>query len=298
MRRRRDPARTRFIVGFLAPAAILYVGFVGWPLVQALLLSLYRFRGVSARRKFIGFDNFKKLAGDDIFRGAMEHNLLLLFGAGVTIIVLALLLAHALRGGGRLAKTARAIYLFPQIVSAVVVAVLWQFIFNPTGLFNATLSGLHMESWTHAWLGESKWALAAVGVAFVWWALGFYVMLFEAGLKQIPEEITEAAALDGSLGWHRFRSITWPLLFSVKRIAVIYLIINSMNVFALVYLMSRGGPDHHSEVMLTYLYDQAFASSNFGYATAVAIGNFALIMVLTGIVMLVFRRNPVERQTA
>ncbi|CAN5711837.1 sugar ABC transporter permease [soil metagenome] len=273
---------------------ILYVGFVGYPLVQALILSLYRFRGVSARRKFIGFENFQKLWGDDIFRRAATNNLVLLAGAGITILVLALVLSHALRGGGRVAKAARAVYLFPQIVSLVVVAVLWQFIFNPTGLFNAGLEKAGLGNFTKAWLGESKWALAAVGVTFIWWAVGFYIMIFEAGLKQIPEEVNEAAALDGSLGWHRFKAVTWPLLWSIKRVAVIYLVINTMNVFALVFLMTRGGPDHASEVMLTHLYDQAFVNSSFGYATAVAIGNFVVVMLLTSVVLFAFRRNPVE----
>ncbi|RYG47597.1 sugar ABC transporter permease, partial [bacterium] len=124
--------------------------------------------------------------------------------------------------------------------------------------------------------------------------VGFYIMLFEAGLKQVPEEVNEAAALDGSLGWHRFRNVTWPLLWSVKRVAVIYLVINSMNVFALVFLMTRGGPDHASEVMLTHLYEQAFVNSSFGYATAVAIGNSFVVMALTLLILFVFRRNPVE----
>ncbi|RYG34179.1 sugar ABC transporter permease, partial [bacterium] len=234
------------------------------------------------------------LWADDIFRRAVTNNLLLLVGAGATILVLALLLSHALRGGGRMAKVARAVYLFPQIISLVVVAVLWQFIFNPTGLFNAGLDKLGLGNLSKPWLGESKWALPAVGVTFIWWAVGFYIMLFEAGLKQVPEEVNEAAALDGSLGWHRFRHVTWPLLWSVKRVAVIYLVINSMNVFALVFLMTRGGPDHSSEVMLTHLYEQAFVNSSFGYATAVAIGNFFVVMALTLLILFVFRRNPVE----
>lgn len=294
MKRRRDPARTRFIVAFLAPAVLLYVGFVGYPLIQALILSLYRFRGVSARRKFVGLENFDRLLKDDIFHRAVKNNLVLLAGAGITILVLALLISHALKGGGRVAKAARAVYLFPQIISIVVVAVLWQFIFNPTGLFNGGLSKLGLESWTKPWLGDSKWALPAVAVTFVWWALGFYIMLFEAGLKQVPDEVNEAAALDGSLGWHRFKNVTWPLLWSVKRVAVIYLVINAMNVFALVFLMTRGGPDHASEVMLTHLYTQAFENSTFGYATSVAIGNFVVVMALTLLIGFVFRKNPVE----
>jgi N-acetylglucosamine transport system permease protein len=291
---RRDRARTRFIISFLAPAVLLYAGFVVYPLIQALVLSLYRFRGVSRKKTFIGSENFQTLWNDDVFRRSALHNLALFACAGIVILLLALAVSHAVRGQGAIAKTARAVYLFPQIVSLVVVAVLWQFIFNPTGLLNSGLNRIGLDVDALPWLGNGTWALAAVGVAFVWWAAGFYIMLFEAGLKQIPQEVDEAAALDGSLGWHRFRTVTWPLLWSVKRIAVIYLVINTMNVFALVFLMTRGGPDHASEVMLTHLYEQAFVNSSFGYATAVAIGNFLVVMAMTLLILLVFRKNPVE----
>jgi N-acetylglucosamine transport system permease protein len=273
---------------------LLYFGFVLYPLVQALILSLYKFRGVSRKRTFIGAGNFQTLLSDQIFVKSALHNVLLFAGSSIVIISAAVFLAHLLRAGGRAAKLARAVYLFPQIISLVVVAVLWQFILNPKGLLNAGLESAGLGRYALAWLGNGKWSLTAIGVTFVWWALGFYLMLFEAGLKQIPSEVNEAAELDGSTGLHRFALVTWPLLWSIKRIAVIYLVINTMNVFALAFLMTRGGPDRASEVMLTYLYEQAFANSSFGYATAVAVGNFVIVLVLTAAVGFAFRKNPAE----
>ncbi|MBC8063916.1 MAG: sugar ABC transporter permease, partial [Chlorobia bacterium] len=139
--------------------------------------------------------------------------------------------------------------------------------------------------------------LAAVGVAFVWYALGFYIMLFGAGLKQIPDEVNEAAHLDGSGGLHKFRTITWPLLWSVKRIATIYIVINVLNIFALVWVMTGGGPNRATETLLTLLYKSAFGESQFGYGTSVAVMNFVLAMVLAAILMFVFRKNPEERRS-
>lgn len=292
--RRRNAERRLFIAAFLAPAVFVYGGFVIWPLLQALRFSLFRWRGVSIRRTFVGAGNYDQLLGDAAFGTALRNNLGLLLGVGVAIVALALLIAHGVRGKGRLPGFLRGIYLFPQMVSLVVVAVMWQFIFNPQGLLNAGLRQLGLGGLTRTWLGESAWALPAVGVAFVWTAIGFYIMLFAAGLESIPAEVNEAAELDGSQGWHRFRTVTWPLLWTVKRTAVVYLAINVMNTFALVYLMTRGGPDRRSEVMLTYLYEQAFVNSQFGYATALAVGNFVVVMALSLLILFIFRRNPIE----
>ncbi len=291
MRRR---GRTAFIVAFLSPAVLVYVGFVLWPLVQALVFSTYQWRGLSTRRTFVGGGNFRNLANDQVFWQAVRNNLWLFVVGGAITLAIAVCIAHAMHGGGRLSRFLRSVYLFPQIISTVVVAVLWQFIFNPQGLLNAGLERVGLGGWTHAWLGESAWSLRAVGVAFVWYAVGFYIMLFAAGLQGIPQEVTEAAELDGSRGWHRFRTVTWPLLWSIKRVAVVYLAINVMNLFALVFLMTRGGPDQRSEVMLTYLYHQAFELSKFGYATALAVANFAVVMTLSLLILAYFRRNPVE----
>jgi ABC-type sugar transport system permease subunit len=111
-------------------------------------------------------------------------------------------------------------------------------------------------------------------------------------LQAVPKEVTEAAELDGSSGLHRFRRITWPMLWAIKRIAIVYIVINVMNVFALVYVMTEGGPDRATETMLTYLYKQGFKNFEFGYATAIAVANFVVAMALAFIVMAAFRRNP------
>lgn len=274
---------------------MLYALFVLFPLVQAFQLSLYRWRGVSQARRFVGFENFAKLLRDDVFLKALSHNLWLLIVGGVMLFVLGLSLAAAMQRNSRLVRATRALVLFPQVISLVVVAILWMFMYNPSyGLVNSGLKMAGLGSMVHAWLGESSTALPAVTVAFIWYALGFYVMLFAAGMKGIPAEVLEAADLDGSRGMHKFRTITWPLLWSVKRVAAVYVVVNVMNVFALVFLMTNGGPDRHTEVMLTYLYEQAFTNNQFGYATSLAVANFLVAMTLSGLIMLWLRRDPQE----
>lgn len=285
--------RAGFILAFLGPAVAVYGLFVVWPLAQAFLLSLYRWRGVSAKRTFVGLDNFKELVGDAAFGRALGNNLWLLLGAGLALFALAIVLALAMQRAGRLARSLRAVYLFPQVVSLVVVAVLWQFLYNPSfGLIDSGLRAVGSPTLERGWLGDLRTALPAVGVALVWYALGFYVMLFSTGLKQIPEEVMEAAELDGARGARLFWSVSWPLLWSVRRVAAVYVVITVMNTFALVHLMTAGGPDRRTEVMLTYLYEAAFENSKFGYATALAVANFAVAMALSMLLLWWTRRNP------
>lgn len=291
---RQRKGRAAFIIAFLAPAVLLYGGLVVYPFFRAIQFSAYDWSGLSNSVAFVGAENYKNLLADADFRQTVGNTLKLLFGAGFVTLVLAILISHGMQNQSRLSKSLRAVYLFPQVVSTVVAAVMWQFILNPQGLLNATLKSIGLERYSHTWLGESAWALPSVGVAFVWFIAGFYIMLFSAGLKGISEEVFEAAELDGSQGLHRFRRVTWPLLWSIKRVAIVYLIINVMNIFALVIIMTRGGPDRKSELLLTYLYEQAITNSQFGYATAIAVANFLIIMMLSLIVMVMFRRNPVE----
>ncbi len=291
----RDRSRTAFIVAFLSPAVLIYGLFVVWPLIQSFGLAATQMRGVSANRRFVGLDNFKKVWDDDIFRGAVGHNVWMLVFCGAALIALGVALAHAATGKGRTASLVRGIVLIPQAMSLVVVAILWMFLLNPSfGLVDRLLSLVGIGSPEQGLLGASRTALVCVGGAFVWYVLGFYILLFATGLQAIPADLHEAASLDGAQGWRKFRQVTWPLLWSVKRIAVTYLVIHVMNVFTLVYLMTQGGPDRATEVMLTYLYEQAFKNTQFGYATALAVINFVIAMLLSLAVLAWFRRSPEE----
>ncbi len=286
-------SRTSFVVAFLAPAASIYAIFVLWPLVATFQLSLYRYRGLSASKTWNFPENYKWLFENDLFWRTLKNNAFLLVFGGITILILSLLISHAMASTGRLSKVLRSVFLFPQIISVVVVAVIWQFIYNPShGLLNATIGLVQSETPKTGWIAQSNTALFAVTIAFIWWALGFYVMLFTAGLQSIPSEVTEAAELDGATGWNRFSRITWPMLWSIKRISAIYLLSNVLNVFALVFVMTQGGPDNATQTMLTFLYQTGFEQSHYGRASALAACNFVLALGLSGLLFFFTRRNP------
>jgi ABC-type sugar transport system permease subunit len=297
----RNRGRTAFIVTYLAPAALLYGVFVIWPVLQAIGFSLFKWSGLSSKKTFVGLDNFKQLFHDSVFWEALLHNAWIFVFGGGAILIVGIAVAHGTQGEGRLTKVLRSVYLFPNIMSLVVVAILWEFVYDPhiglvtslTNLFggsHASAPGAVVQNTSI--LGNPAKALPAVIITFVWFSVGFYIMLFSAGIRQIPQEVAEASKLDGAEGLFRFRKITLPLLWSVGRISVIYLVINTLNVFALVFLMTQGGPDRKTEVMLTYLYEQAFVNSDYGAATALAMANFVIVMAVSGVVLRLTRKDP------
>jgi len=291
----RTRGRTAFIVSYLAPAVLIYAVFVIWPVLQAFGFSLYKWSGVSQNKKFVGLDNFKQLFHDNVFWVALLHNAYIFMFGGFAILVIGLGVAHAMQGNGRATRALRSVYLFPNIMSLVVVAVLWGFLYHPRmGLLNALVDLFGKQKHPIDMMGTPGTALPGVIISFVWFAVGFYIMLFSAGIRQIPQEVVEASRLDGADGFFRFRKVTLPLLWSVGRIALVYLVINTLNVFALVFLMTidHGGPDRKTEVMLTYLYEQAFTNSDYGAATALAVANFVIVMSVSGLILRATRRDP------
>jgi N-acetylglucosamine transport system permease protein len=285
--------RNTFAALFLLPAVSLYAVLFLWPVVQALGISFFEWSGLSDERKFVGLANFQTLFKDEIFRRSLLNNLTIIAGGGFFILCLAVLLAHALQGASRMARVLRSVYLLPHIVSMTIVAVLWKFVYHPT-IGIATKVSTTVFGSSPVWLGDKKTALPAIILAFIWYGLGFYTMLFAAGIRSIPTEVMEAADLDGATGWRRFKLVTWPLLWSIKRMSIIHISIASMNIFALVRLMTEGGPDRQTEVMLTYLYEQAITNTDYGYATALATVNLVVVLLVAAAINWVFRRNPTE----
>ena len=296
--RKTDRKRTVFIVAYLAPAALFYLALVILPLIQAFQYSLYAWSGSSSRATFIGLQNFEKLFHDSQFWNALRHNVWIIFVGGFFIIAVSLGVAHLLSGKGTINRLLRGVVLFPQMMSLTIVAILWLFIYNyQSGLLNGTLVLLHLKGWRHTWLANPHYALAALTIAFAWYAVGFYAMLFSAGLSSIPTEVSEAAALDGATGWTKFVKITWDNLWAMKRIVAVHLTITVLNIFSLIYLTENVG-DPNTNVLLTYMYEKAFTDSELGYATAVAVANFIAAMLLSVIILKLIGRDPTEPRKA
>lgn len=281
---------------FLAPAVVLYAVFFVFPMAQAFYIALFRWRGLSMNREFVGIENFRRLLGDDgVFWQCLGHNLAFMVVSLAVIIPLGLFFAVMLSRKMKGAQTYRAIYLFPNVISVVAVAVLWSFVYHPTfGILNAGLKGIGLETPANGWLGDSGTALPSVIATSIWYSLGFYIVLLLAGVQSIPRTFYEAAEIDGAGGWQQFRHVTIPLVWEVLKLAVVYLIIHTLGIFGLVWVMTEGGPSNHTETLLTYLYRLAFQESNFGYATALGVVVFFVIFGISIACNRLMRRETVE----
>lgn len=301
VRRRRsaseDLTRPRgLIFWFLAPAVFLYAIFFVYPVFQSLIYSLYYGSPHAGTFRFAGLANFRRLfLEDDMFWTCVRHNFAFVFFSGALTLILGLTIALALTKIQRGRSAFRLIYLFPHVMSGVAVTILWSFIFNPSfGLLNGLLRSLGLDAVTRAWLGEPYTTIPALIVIHVWMSVGFYVVLFYAGLMRIPAEYQEAARIDGCGPFQEFWHVTLPLLSEVTRICTIYVTISGLGVFGLVFLVNEGHTNKYSDVMMTYLYEHAFKQGNFGYACAIAIVSLVMVLGCAAIVNKLFAGREVE----
>lgn len=303
--------RRLFILSFVAAPILLYAVFVISPYAQAFVIALTDWRGFSAEMTYIGFDNFTTLAADPVFWTALRHNLFLVVAIPVIVVILALFFSSAMHfggsGAGRGGRSAirgvlgsrfyQVVYFFPSVLSIAVVAVMWQFVYEPkNGLLNGFLSAVGLDGLRQVWLGDSSTALGSVTAVTVWASVGFYVVLFTAAMGTIPRELYEAALIDGAGRFQIFRMLTIPLIRDAIQVAVIYLVINALDTFALVQVLTvgPGGPDSSTEVIALYLFDNAFGYSKFGYASAIGVAMFLLTLVFTILAFRFSRRERVE----
>lgn len=289
----------RLIIPFLLPSVLLYFVFVLYPYASAMYTSLTVWHGYSADKKFVGLYNFQKMLNDDYFWNALSHNAEILIALPVITLAIALFFAFLftqVREGDRFHKLSQAYritYFFPQVMSAVAIAVLWSFIFHPTiGILNSALRLFGIAGPT--WLGSPSTSLVSILIVAVWSAVGFYMVLFIAGMQSISNEYYEAARIDGASGWSLFWGVTWPLLWDHTRTALVFISIGALDMFTLVQVLTEGGPNRSSDVMATYLYEVAFKDGEFGYSTALGVALFLITMAVAGIAFQLGRRERLE----
>lgn len=283
---RRD--QWKIIVPFLIPSLLIYVVFVLVPYFVGFMISFTRWTGTSLRMRWLGLYNYTVLVQDPHVWTALKNNLVFAFVGGALMLLLGMLVGNAL-SDSRLAGRHfyRTVFFFPHAMSVIAIAVLWMFIYNPQwGIFNGFLRLTGLGALAKPWLGETAYALPAVVVTHVWAHFGFYMVLFIAGIQQIPASLIEAATIDGASGRQVFRHIKLPLILEITKTALVFVIISGLNMFALVQVMTAGGPAHATETLGTYLYQKAFRENNFGYGSTVA----ALLFVVTLTISLSLQR--------
>lgn len=254
----------------LAPFAIAYLVFFLWPAIQTVYLSFTQ-SGLTDTRRFIGLGNYAELLTDDDFWGALGHTL---YFAALTVIPLTAiglglaLLVNRLLSRGRLrllGAIAQATFFLPYVLPVAVMTLIFGWILHPNlGIVNQ-LAGTN-----RAWFSDPDWAMPMVAIGTIWWTVGFNVLLFLAGLRSIPSDLYEAAALDGATAWATFRFITWRHLRPVTAMVLMLQLLASLKIFAQPYILTGGGPFNSTRVVLHYMYESAFTDQNVGYASAIA----------------------------
>lgn len=264
----------------IAPAFLLFGVFTLYPLLWSANISLTSWDGLNAVKHYVGLANYKNLFGDPEFRNSVKVTVLYVVGVTAASTVLGLGLALLLQKRARGASIYRTIFFSPVVTATVAAAVVWQLLFDPfSGFINVAARAIGLPGWN--WLSDPNLALAAVAVVGIWKRAGFAMVIYAAGLASLPTSCYEAAAIDGASGWKLLRHLTIPLLRPITSVVLITGVIDSVQVFDHIFVMTNGGPIGSTNVLALYLYNQGFRVFHLGYASAVGWVLFGIVLVVT-----------------
>jgi raffinose/stachyose/melibiose transport system permease protein len=267
--------------GFLLPALVIYLAVIVYPLVYSVWLSLHDWNGVSDTMTFVGLDNYRVLLNENrVFWVALRNTATWTVVALTVPTTLGLLLALALNRKLRGTAFYRSVYYFPAILSMSITGLIFTWIYHPTlGALNQTLEWLGLYDLQTAWLSEPSVALYAVMVAAAWHNTGLPMLLYLAGLQTIPQEVLEAAEVDGAGPVTRFFRVTLPMLRETTFVVLAITFINALKVYDIVYVMTFGGPANTTQVLGTWMYFLTYNFNRVGLGTAIAVILFGLTLI-------------------
>lgn len=260
--------RTRIVM--LLPALALFLIYIILPIFVTFYYSLTDYSGIG-KPVFVGIKNFSTLLKDKLFMNSVGNTFIVIGMILLLIIPLAFILALLINKQLQFAGFVKALNFAPFVVAPILVGLIWYFILDPTiGLVNNLLSLIGLESWTQEWIGGKSLTPFSIAFVYLWQVLGYYATIFLAGLKAIPNEINEASLIDGASSWQHIRYITIPMLKETTIIVVILIITGGFKIFETVQQLTGGGPNHLSDVLVTYMYHVTFTTSRYGYGMAIA----------------------------
>lgn len=288
--------RQRMEIGLLAgPAVLIFLAFVIFPVLMAAYYGFYKWKGFGPPTDFVGFENYLTILKDPTFLDALRHNgvivVLSLLLQGPAAVVLALLLNRRIRGRSLI----RVLIFVPYVIAEVIVGTGWSLMLQTSGAVNDLLGKIGLEGWAVDWLSDPKVAIWSLMLIITWKYIGFAVILFLAGLQSIPEELHEAAAIDGASYWQSQRAITLPLLGPTIRIWAFLSIIGSLQLFDLVYIIwgQYVAATAGTSTMATYMVANGRNAGNYGFGNAVAV----VLFVISLVIALTYQRFVLRRDT-
>lgn len=280
-RPRRWQPRAVFGMLLVAPALVAYTIFVLYPFLRTAYISLTNWNGFDPVPQFIGLDNYARLLQSEQFWTALGHNIFWIIFGSIGAIGLGLFLAVLVSSRPRGFHIFRTVYFMPQVLGPAIVGVIWLLIYAPRrGFLYHVGDTFGLDFLKRSLLANSQTALIGVLIASIWASIGFFFVIFLAGLQNVDRDLIDAAKVDGANDWQRFRHVTVPQLAHVITMVIALGMIGSLKVFDIVWAMTQGGPGNSSDVLGTYAYLEAFKQQNQGYGSAIVMVTSALALVL------------------
>ncbi|MFW5995484.1 MAG: carbohydrate ABC transporter permease [Spirochaetia bacterium] len=276
----------------ILPAALILATFQYLPALNVFQISLTDRLLLRPTSNFTGLENYMRLIEDARFWNAVWNTVYFVVASVPLQIALAVVLALLLAGRVKYKDVFRTTFFLPVAGSLVALSIIWDWIYHPRlGALNNVLQPFGVPRID--WLADSAFAMPAIVMLVVWTGTGYYMVIYLAGLMDIPNHYYDAARIDGATAWQRFRSVTWPLLTPTTYLVLVLQVINSFQVFTTVFVMTGGGPSRSTEVLVYYLYTRAFESMEFGYASAISVVLFVSLLVLTVSIRRLYARRVV-----
>lgn len=284
----------RWAALFLTLPLLVYIVFVVFPLLSSFFYSLTNWNGFNVNFDFVGLQNFEKMFSDRLFSNAIRNTVLWTVAAVVIPTISGLALALGLHERGSLSNLYKSLFYLPISLALAVIGQIWLWIYQPNwGLVNTVLRGIGLGDVAQAWLAKPQYVLLAVILAWAWQQTALSMVIFLAGLTAIPQELLEAAHIDGANYIQRTWRVTIPLLAPASVVVIALAVINSLKSFDVVYVMTRGGPFHSSDNLAMFMYNESFQKYNMGYGSAIAVVLFLITLV---VIAIYFRQSAqVER---
>jgi len=288
--------RKNFGFLFIIPALILYIFFVIYPTANSIRLSFFKWDGLAQNMTFVGLKNYITMfTNDRVFLISLKNSIV--WSCLIVIIptFLGLIIASVIFSKVFAGNLHRLIILFPFLISNVAVGLIWKWMYNPgLGTVNTFLNKINLEIFTQDWLGDTKLVIFSLIIANIWQLTGLAMIIFYAGMQSIPGEIYEAAKIDGASSFRIFKNITIPLLKEIMIIVVVLMMTASWRVFDIVWVVTRGGPANRSQVVGSWMFISAFRNYKHGYASAIAVFIFLIIIIPSFLYMRLLTRKETE----
>lgn len=289
-------SKTRYKVGLLLPSILLYSVFIIIPIGMAVRYSFTKYSGLG-RPEFTGFSNYIRMFSDELFWSSFKNTMIMFVLAFVLLLVLSFLIAILLNKKLKGSDLSKALIFSPAIIAPIIVGIIWVYILDPNvGIINGILDAVGASDLKQEWIGGATLTPYSLAIVYFWQQLGYLVTIFIAGLKMLPEEVMEAAIIDGANERQKIIRIIIPMMKSNISTVAILIITGVFKIFEIVQQTTGGGPNHLSETLVTYSYTMTFDSGDYGYGMSLATVTFIISLIIVGLYSLFFGDNDAKKE--